>query len=150
MLIIIQQKLMFQNAQMSCKCSYHLIWTLQCIHVLLNHVYILIHWIFNWIQKKVNKIESHLLSCKHSLFVIESKFLWFILQIDHAVQNLFLITFKMSRDILKWDFDVANSLSMFFYDFVMILLQKHWESSLLQNNFMMISFRHHWHYENNV
>ncbi len=45
--------------------------------------------------------------------------------------------------ILKWDFNVANSLSMFFYDFIMILLQKHWESSLLQNDFMMISFHHH-------
>ncbi len=58
----------------------------------------------------------------HSLFMIESKFLWFILQINHAVQNLFLITFKMSRDILKWDFNITNSLFMFSYDFVMILL----------------------------
>ncbi len=58
----------------------------------------------------------------HSLFMIESKFLWFILQINHAVQNLFLITFKMSRNILKWDFNITNSLSMFSYDFVMILL----------------------------
>jgi len=32
--------------------------------------------------------------------------------INYAVQNLFLITFKISRDILKWDFNVANSLSM--------------------------------------
>jgi len=150
MLITIQRKLMFQSAQMSCKHSYHLIWMLRCIHVLLSHIYALIYRIFNYIQKKVNKIESHLLSCKHSLFVIESKFLWFILQINHAIQNLFLITFKISKDILKWDFDIANSLFMFSYDFVMILLQRHWEFSLLQNNFVMTLFYHHQHYENDA
>ncbi len=35
-----------------------------------------------------------------------------VASLNHAVQNLFLITFKISRNILKWDFNVANSLSM--------------------------------------
>ncbi len=53
----------------------------------------------------------------------------------------------MLKSILKWDFDIANSLSMLSYDFIMILLQEHWESSLLQNDLVMTSFRHRQHYE---
>ena len=150
MLITIQWKLMFQSAQIDCKRSYRLIQALRCICILLSHVYVSIYRVFNYVQKKVNKIESHLLSCRHSLFVIESKFLWFISEINHAVQNLFLISFKMSRDILKWDFDITNSLFMFSNNFVMILLQRHWESSLLQDSFMKTSFRLYWHYEDDV
>ncbi len=150
MLITIQWKLMFQSAQINCKRSYHLIWTLQCVHILLSHIYVSIHQIFNYVQKKVDKIESHLLSCKHSFFMIESKFLWFILEINHAVQNLFLISFKMLKDISKWDFNIMNSLFMFFDNFVMILFQEHWESSLLQDDFMMTSFCLHQHYEDDA
>ena len=150
MLITIQWKLMFQSAQIDCKRSYRLIQALRCICILLSHVYVSIYRVFNYVQKKVNKIESHLLSCRHSLFVIKSKFLWFISEINHAVQNLFLIFFKMLRSILKWNFDIANSLSMFSDDFIMILLQRHWESSLLQNDLMKTSFHLRRHYEDNV
>jgi hypothetical protein len=72
MLIIIQRKLMFQNAKKDRKRSYHLIQMLQCICILLSHVYVLIYQIFDEIQKKVNKVKSHLLDDKHCLFVIES------------------------------------------------------------------------------
>ncbi len=107
-------------------------------NIIANFTFIII---YNIVQHHLSDLTSFF-STSFQVTYVKIMTLWFILQINHAVQNLFLIFFEMLKDILKWDFDIVNSLSMFSYDFIMILLQRHWKSLLLQNNLVMTLFHH--------
>ncbi len=132
--LIVWHQLHFQSAEIDCKSVHTLIWLLYSLDVCLCIMQLMIHWVFNKIEKIVDEVLSWDILKRDSFLMSVSCILWFSHQKLHDVWDLYFILKKVFRHQMKHCLCAAYKVKMLLYCLLSIDVQMLWADVFLQHH----------------